>query len=129
MGGKSSQHQGLTVQVEQSLTHLQHHQQHGLSTQHWKLSTLVRCTNTFIKLNELQKYKTQIHVESVSMCGGDYPLMQQVVQRAHVDPFKHQTDSHQVTGHAHCHQLQQVWMEQLATNTVTQQLLGYAVYP
>lgn len=52
----------------------------------------------------------------VCMCGGDYPLVQQIVQRAHVDSLKHQTDPQQVTGHAHCHQLQQVGMEQLATN-------------
>ena len=45
---------------------------------------------------------------------GTYLLVQQVVQRAHVDPLKHQADPQVISRHAHRHQLQQVGVEQLA---------------
>lgn len=48
-----------------------------------------------------------------------YPLVQQVVQCANSDLLKHQTGPLEVISQTHCQQLQQLWVEQLATHTHT----------
>lgn len=42
-----------------------------------------------------------------------YPVVEQVVQCAHGNTLKHQTGPVEVIRQTHCHQLQQLWVEQL----------------